>query len=194
MIKKVILISGKAEAGKTSCANIIKARVEKNGGRAVILSYGAYVKHTAQLIFGWDGNKDEAGRRLLQSWGTDYVREQQPSFWVQTVNQLVNLIDPIVDVVIIDDCRFFNELDFWIIKNRNRCYDVMTIRVERPDHENSLTEAQRNHISETELDSYDNFHVTLKASNMVELEDEVDSKIIPKLPVIYANALFSICG
>ena len=58
---KIILISGKAEAGKTITANIIKDALEKKGQPSCIVPYGQYVKDTAKMLFNWDWKKDEAG-------------------------------------------------------------------------------------------------------------------------------------
>ena len=44
---KIILISGKAEAGKTTAANIIKYSLCGIGKRAAVVPYGQYVKDTA---------------------------------------------------------------------------------------------------------------------------------------------------
>ena len=46
---KIILISGKAEAGKTTTANMIKDILEKKDQPTCIVPYGQYVKDTALL-------------------------------------------------------------------------------------------------------------------------------------------------
>ena len=94
---KIILISGKAEAGKTTAANIIKYYLCGIGKRAAIVPYGQYVKDTAKMIFGWDGQKDENGRKLLQWWGTDVVRKKNENFWVNTVMRRADVLDGDID-------------------------------------------------------------------------------------------------
>ena len=59
-------------------------------------------------------------------------------------------------------------------------FEVITVRIERPGHENALTPEQRLHISETELDNWD-FDVVLTALNQPELYRQVITKLIPKL-------------
>ena len=79
--------------------------------------------------------------------------------------------------MIIDDCRFPNEIDLW------KCltaYPVLTIRVIRPGHENMLTLEQRLHPSEISLDKY-SFDIYLTATNKDELHDEVERKLSGKL-------------
>ena len=190
---KVILISGKAEAGKTTTANIIKTLLEKHGKKVACIPYGQYVKDTAKMIWNWDGKKDKKGRELLQWWGTDVVRAQDPNFWVDSVIRLAKVIDKYVDYLIVDDCRFLNEIEAWravkyvaldeatdALTNRQRFPDIITIRVERPGHENVLTPEQRRHPSETQLDNYI-FDVAIKATNKAELYDKIVWYIMPKI-------------
>lgn len=188
---KVILISGKAEAGKTTTANMLKKFLEKRGKKVACIPYGQYVKDTAKLIWNWDGQKDKKGRQLLQWWGTDVVRTQDPSFWVDSVIRLAKVIDKHVDYLIVDDCRFVNEIEAWravkyvaldagtdALTSRQRFPEILTIRVERPGHENALTPEQRMHPSETQLDNYI-FDATIVATNEDELRGEVYHKVLP---------------
>lgn len=190
---KVILISGKAEAGKTTTANIIKTFLEELGKKVACTPYGQYVKDTAKLIWNWNGEKDKKGRELLQWWGTDIVRAQDPNFWVDSVIRLAKVIDKYVDYLIIDDCRFLNEIESWravkyvaldeatdALANRQRFSDIITIRVERPGHENALTPEQRRHPSETELDDYI-FDITIRAIDKAGLYDEIVWNVMPKI-------------
>lgn len=185
---KIILISGKAEVGKTTSAKIIKEYMLERGIKAAIVPYGQYVKDTAKMIFGWDGVKDEAGRSLLQWWGTDKVREENPDFWLDTVERLARVCcdTGVIDCIIIDDCRFPNEIDEWkslvtydyeTSEFKKAWPDVLTIRVERPGHENALTPEQRMHPSETSLDDYE-MDIALTATNYEELDNEIYTKLV----------------
>ena len=175
---KVILISGKAEAGKDSTFDILNALIPDEF-KKIRMAYGDYVKDTAEKLWGWNGKKDEKGRALLQWWGTDYVRARYPDFWVETVVRLARVIKDEVNYLVITDVRFPNEITAW---NKNE-FDVLTVRVERPGHENALTEEQRNHISETALDNWP-FDITLKAKTLTELSREIKRELIP---VLYAE-------
>ena len=159
----VILFSGKAESGKTLAANIFKEYLEKLGYRVAIIPYASYLKETAKLIFNWDGKKDAKGREILQRWGTEIVRQKDPDFWANSVRRLVDVVGDAIDYVLIDDVRFPNEIDIW----KDTAH--MTVRIERPGHENILTKEQRNHISETALDTYP-FDLVFSGTNRNELE------------------------
>lgn len=173
-MKKVILFSGKAEAGKTMAANYALNELMYLGYRAAIIPYAAYVKDTARLLFGWDGQKNVEGRQLLQWWGTDEVRNRDPDFWVETVQRLVYVSKDIFDYIIIDDCRFPNEIDSWDETPH------ISVRIERPGHINHLTSEQKNHISETALDDY-KFDVTISAGSLLELCSEVFHSLLPEV-------------
>ena len=175
---KVVLISGKAEAGKDSTFDILNTLIPDEF-KKIRMAYGDYVKDTAEKLWGWNGKKDEKGRALLQWCGTEYVRARYPDFWVETVVRLARVIKDEVNYLVITDVRFPNEITAW---SKNE-FDVLTVRVERPGHENALTEEQRNHISETALDNWP-FDVTLKAKTLTELSREIKRELIP---VIYAK-------
>lgn len=156
----IITLSGKAQHGKTTSCDILEVMLQP--ARVMRISYGDYVKEIATKHFGWDGKKDEAGRDLLQWLGTDNVRAKNPTFWVNTVVRLVDVIGDEFDYVLIDDARFPDEIDSW------KGYAVYAIRVNRPGFENNLTTEQRAHISETALDNA-SFAYRIDANNIEEL-------------------------
>ncbi len=72
------------------------------------------------------------------------------------------------DYVIVDDCRFANELERWI------GFNTINLRVNRLNFQSPLTLEQQNHISETELDSYEFDYVINSESGLDCLEKEVN--------------------
>lgn len=165
---KVILLSGKAEAGKTTAAEAFKKAILDSDPKlkVIITSYGSYLKETAKQLWGWNGEKDEAGRELLQWWGTDVVRKKNMSFWVYTVVRLADVASDYIDYLIIDDNRFPNEIEAWTN------YSNFSIRIERPGHISKLTPEQLKHPSETALDCY-RFDCVFYAETKDELSDIV---------------------
>lgn len=147
---KVILISGKAQNGKDTTASILKQTLVDNGDRVLITHYAGLLKYICTNYFGWDGKKDDKGRQMLQYVGTDVIRKQNPTLWVDFVAMILKYFKGNWDYVIIPDCRFPNEITRMIEAG----FDTIHLRVHRPNFESPLTQEQQNHPSETALDDF----------------------------------------
>lgn len=148
-MKKIILISGHAQNGKDTCAKFMQEYLKSSGERVQIMHYADELKNICMQYFGWDGNKDENGRHILQHVGTDVVRAQNPDFWAIRLTALIDVFWKEWDYVIVPDTRFPNEVE----QPRKLAGDGLCwhIRVERPNFESPLTVEQQNHPSETVL-------------------------------------------
>lgn len=142
-----IVISGKAGHGKTTLANLIKEELENQNFRVMKIAFADYLKFIAKKYYGWNGEKDEKGRTLLQYLGTDVVRKNDENFWADIVSRLTRALNSEFDYFIIDDARFPNEVNAFPAEN------TILIKVIRPNY-CSLTSEQQSHASETALDSY----------------------------------------
>lgn len=146
---KVICISGKAQHGKDTTAGFLQSALEADGYSVLVTHYGDLVKCVCKSFFGWDGNKDERGRMLLQRVGTDIIRNRRPDYWVKFVADMLNFFPNKWDWVLIPDCRFPNEIDHLELAG----LDVTHIRVVRQNFTSPLTAEQQRHPSETALDN-----------------------------------------
>lgn len=146
---KVFCISGRARHGKDTTANILCRLFKEHGKKVLVIHYADLLKYICANYFGWNGLKDDEGRRILQYVGTDVVRKKEPDFWVNFVVKMLDLFGDNWDYVIIPDVRFPNEID----KLKEAGYDTVHIRVVRNNFDNGLTEEQNNHVSETALDN-----------------------------------------
>ena len=144
---RLICISGKAQHGKDTSAEIIKGFLEDSGARVRIIHYADLLKFICKSWFDWDGQKDEYGRTLLQRVGTDTIRSKDPDYWVDFVAGLLKLFPDEWDYVIIPDCRFPNEIN---VMKAN--FDTIHLRVNRTNFISPLSPEQQNHKSETALD------------------------------------------
>ena len=145
---KVVLISGKAGHGKDTFAGFLKDAMERDEKRATIIHYADLLKFICKQFFGWNGEKDEAGRTLLQQIGTDTIRSKDPDYWVRFVADMIGFFSDHWDYVIVPDTRFPNEVTY--IKER---FDAVHVKIVREGYENGLTDAQKTHPSETALDN-----------------------------------------
>lgn len=160
-MSRIIGICGKAESGKDYIANYIKTVLEQRGCRVMVIHFADLLKWCCKEYFGWNGKKDEAGRALLQHVGTDYrLASTEPNGWAEIVRILIAMLQTQFNYVIVPDIRFTNEYEMlttnypqtkFIRVDRYTIDERMVIR----EYDNRLTEEQRNHPSETELEWFE---------------------------------------
>ena len=183
---KFICISGKARHGKDTVADMMRSELETRNSRVLVTHYADLLKYICKTYFGWDGNKDEAGRTLLQQVGTDCVRAQNPNFWVDFVLQIAALFADKWDYIIIPDTRFPNEISR--IKEK---FAAVHIRVVRDQAAGNLTQAQSVHESEVALDDVPPDYLIENSGSMVDLQ-KATVHLLDKLPFKNPQQL-SIC-
>lgn len=165
-----ILCSGRARHGKDTSAEIIKDNLEAKGYKVLIAHYADLLKFICKNFFGWNGEKDDAGRTLLQQVGTNCIREQDPDYWVDFVANLVRMFPNKWDFVIVGDVRFPNEID----RIADAGFPATHVHIIRPNFDNGLTEEQKNHPSETALnDTMPDF--VIQNTTMSALEDQLQA-------------------
>lgn len=147
---KVILISGHAQNGKDTVASFLGSELTESGKRVLVAHYADLLKYICKTFFNWDGAKDEKGRQLLQYVGTDVIREECPSYWVDFIIDMLEFFGNNWDYVLIPDTRFPNEVER--IAER---FDSVHLRVVRNNFVSPLTKEQQMHPSETALDNFE---------------------------------------
>ena len=152
---KVICISGKAQHGKDTSANLLREELVNQCQSVLVTHYADLLKYICRNFFDWDGKKDDAGRKLLQYVGTDVVRQKRPDFWVSF---LVNVLD-----------LFPDEWDYVLIP------DVTHLRIVRPNFNSPLTVEQQQHPSETALDSYHADYVICNDGTISDLKRKLSN-------------------
>ena len=165
---KVICISGKARHGKDTAAARIEDELRYKGYKVLVAHYADLLKYICRTFFGWNGKKDEEGRRILQYVGTDVIRKQIPNYWVDFIISILTLFKNEWDYVLIPDCRFPNEIE----RLKQSGIETYTLRIERENFKSDLTEEQLNHISETALDNF-KFDCVIKNTSLNEFYDHI---------------------
>ena len=146
---RIITLSAKARHGKDLTAEILSEKLKSMGYRVLTIHYSDYLKFISRTYFGWNGEKDEKGRSLLQYIGTDKMRTADPDFHVDLVIRLLLIFGDDYDFVLIPDTRFPNE-----IERPQMYFKCISVHIERLNFENDLTPEQRLHPTETALDGY----------------------------------------
>ena len=146
---KVICISAKARHGKDTAAESLKYYLESKDQRVLITHFADLLKFICTKFFHWNGLKDEAGRTLLQFIGTDVVGKKNPAYWAEFVVSVLKLFENEWDYVLIPDCRYPIE-----VETVGKAFETYILRVERPNFDNGLTDVQKQHPSEVDMDTY----------------------------------------
>lgn len=139
----IIGIGGNMKCGKTTAADMMADMLNQylpehyDFNHVQRRSWATRLKEVA-MDMGWDGEKDERGRRLLQHLGTEVGREYDRDLWVKHLVKAINAGPGLI--TIIDDCRFPNEVE-WV----NRF--GISVRIQRPIEGDVPFGA--NHASET---------------------------------------------
>lgn len=171
---KVIGLSGKAENGKTFFANLLKPKLEAKGYKVVIQPLAQVMKEQARML-GWDGKKDEKGRKFLQTFTfpvKEYNGETCYAKWAYE-----RALEKEADIMLIDDVRMFPEVNYYKGLAENGEIESWTlIRIERPGYVSSLSPEQLNHITETQLDDYD-FDLRVSNPGDETFSDKADAVI-----------------
>ncbi len=181
------MVSGRAGEAKTSFSNFCVEHLESLSTKATIVSFAYGVKSTANAM-GWDREKDDKGRRLLQQIG-NVGREYNEDIWANMA--VGSIIESQVDVVFIDDWRFPNEGNVILQKFAN----VIKVRVCRPEEHHTLNGTELyDDISETSLPEIDTGfynHVVDNIGSLEELgamaDEFVKSKIVSRLTTTGGN-------
>lgn len=166
---KVCCISAKARHGKDTAAAIMAEYLESQGKRVLITHYADLLKFVCKNFFGWNGDKDEAGRTLLQRVGTDIIGAKKPAYWAEFIVDILNFFKDEWDYVLIPDTRYPIE-----VSTVEDNFETVVLRIERPNFNNGLTENQQKHPSEVMMDDYPFDALLYNDSDLATFKDKVE--------------------
>lgn len=166
---EVIAISGKAQHGKDTTASFLKPMLEADGHKVLVAHYADLLKYICRQFFGWNGQKDEAGRHILQYVGTDIIRKKKPNFWVDFLTSIIELFPDEWDYILIPDCRFPNEIE----QLKNAGVDMMHLRIVRENFKSPLSAEQQQHPSETALDMVEPDYYIKNSGSLQDLQETI---------------------
>ena len=112
---------------------------------------------------------------ILQFWGTNFRRKFcDINYWIDRTFKKINELPKSTKYIIIPDTRFINEVE--AVHNHDGLY-IKVIRTNTDGSAYVANDRDPNHASEIELENYP-ADFTLTATNLIELEKEVDNFIL----------------
>jgi len=164
-MEKLFVLAGKARSGKDTTADIIEKYYKDK--KIVRLMYAAPVKNYAKIISNWDGSEKDKPRDLLQEIAVN-SRKINPGYTIRRMEEDINILKEYFDIIIITDTRMLDE----ITMPKEKFKETITIKLERKNIK--LSEKQKNNITETALDNYNDYnYIVLNNGSLEELENKI---------------------
>ena len=166
---KLYLVAGRAGSGKGEVAKIIKEHYLSKKMKPIITEYSKYLKLYANEILGWNGEEPKP-RKFLQELGVT-IRENMdmPKMLVNRMIEDIKVYSLYYDVVIISDVRFPEEIE----EMKKTFKDVYSIYVVNQFAKSELSLKEQTHVTETALENYGNFDITITNDNINVLDNRV---------------------
>ena len=165
---KVFVIGGKARCGKNTFGEYLKEQLKDYGYKPCIMHITEPLYGYARNYFDWDEKEDEKPREFLQKMGIEIIREKmgKKNFLLMRLMEDIDILRNFFDVFIIVDARMKDE--FQTLKKAYA--DVVTIKLERHDFQTDLSEEEKNHITEQELDTFQDFDYIIENRGLQDLK------------------------
>lgn len=163
---RIFLIAGKAGSGKNEVANIIKETL----GNSVVTSFSKYIKLFTLELTDWDGRDITKPREYLQNMG-DKLRAINEDFLTKRILEDIEVYKKEgITNIIISDVRLVHEIEYFKDKND---YEVISIRVNCDSSARNLTNIEKGHHTETDLDTYQGFDYVIENNFDETLKQQV---------------------
>lgn len=163
---KIFIICGKARSGKDTISNIIK----EYKPNSVILSITNPLKEYAKKITDWNGDEITKPRDLLQNLGINIIKKEIDSnLLTRRIIEDIKIMSYYKDYIIVSGIRLKDEVN--ILKNSFN--NVFSIKIERPNFDNGLTDKQKQHITENDLNDFKTDYLIINDQDLNYLKKEI---------------------
>lgn len=172
-MRKLILLSGKAQHGKDSACDILSSQLRLLGFKTHKTAIAKHLKDIMKEYYNWDGAKTDEARSLLQYLGTDRIRNdlKNPFFHCERTMENIEVVQKDFHYIFVPDARFPNEAYFAKAYFPNK---VIHIKVNRLDFKSPLTALQQQHHSECAMNQFRDYdHILNAKSGLKQLEYEI---------------------
>ena len=161
---------GKAKHGKDTFSAYLKEEYEKNNKKVIVTQLSKYIKYYAREMTGWNLSEEDKPRELLQQLGTGVIREylKKDDLFINRMIEDIEVFSCFYDAIIISDVRLKKE----IIDLKRTFPELLTIHINRPNFDNGLTEEQKNHKTEIDLDDFTDFNINIENTTLEKLQED----------------------
>ena len=166
----IYFMCGKAKHGKDTFSAFLKKAYEDNGKKIIVTQLSKYIKYYAREMTGWDLSEETKPRELLQQLGTSVIREylQKDDLFINRMIDDIDVFSCFYDAIIISDVRLKKE-----IQDLKASYpNAKVVHIIRPDFDNGLTEEQKKHKTEIDLDDFTDYDVEIVNTTLEKLEED----------------------
>ena len=170
---KVYIISGKARSGKNEISKLIEKSYRDR--KCITISFGHYIKDYAKRVSDWDGSEETKPRELLQQLGIELIKNKIDNrLFINRILEDIAVFSYFYDIIIVSDVRLVDEISTLKEKYPNS----VSIRVIRNNYDNKLTDEEKNHLTEVNLDNYSDFdYIIENDENLEEKIKEILSEV-----------------
>ena len=155
---------------KRKFGEYLREHLKNYGYKPCVMHITSPLYGYARNYFEWDGNENSKPREFLQKMGIEIIQQKlgKRDFLLNRLEEDIEILKEFFDVFIITDARLLHE--FEVLKSKYP--DVITIKLERNHYKDLLSEEERHHITETELDQYLDFDYIVENTSLDSLKDK----------------------
>ena len=167
---KIFIIGGCARSGKSTFGNLLKEELKDYGYKPCVMQITNPLYSYAENYFNYDPNKDQKPREFLQKMGIEIIKEKlgKKDFLLNRLYEDIEILSNFFDVFIITDARLIHEF----LSVKAKYDDVVSIKLVRKDYDNKLTLEEKNHITEKEIEMYNDFDYIIYNKGLDSLREE----------------------
>ena len=168
---KIFVIGGKAKSGKNTFGSMLREELKDYGYRPCVMHITEPLYSYARTYFDWDGNENDKPREFLQKMGIEIIRDKlgKKDFLLNRLNEDIEILSNFFDAFIITDARMIHEFE----SLKEKYEDVVTIKLERKNYDDMLTEEEAQHVTEKEVDEYHDFDYVIENRSLEDLRTAV---------------------
>lgn len=167
---KVYVIGGQAKCGKNTFGEYLREQLKDYGYKPCVMHITEPLYGYARNYFQWNGNEQEKPREFLQKMGFDIIREKmgKKNFLLNRLYEDIEILSNFFDVFIITDARMKDEFE----SIKNKYLDVVTIKLTRQNYNDNLTEEEREHVTEKEIASFNDFDYIVENTGFKDMNNK----------------------